>query len=179
MSNDNGILSVYLGTSLKEQWCNHCARQGVRPTTAVRQVVQKLVSKSVSPFPQKLMEHETPDPIRRRLELRLTGSEYSAICERAERLVVSPNIWTVDLIRANLTGSAQLGFAELEQLGRSNSNLLAIGRNLNQIARWMNSNKGSAAPELERIEKLYRLIVLHTEGVTAIMRANIDRWVLK
>jgi hypothetical protein len=43
----------------------------------------------------------------------------------------------------------------------------------------MNANRGSAPPELEYIERLYRHIVRHTDEVAKIMRANLDRWTLK
>lgn len=175
----SGILSVHLGLVLKERWSGYCKERRVSSSAAMRQVVIKLTSSAANSSSTSSVISEQPDRTRRRVELRLTGSEFEAIAQRAEFSGLSENAWIVNLIRANLTKTPQLGFYELQTLGESNTRLQAIGRNLNQIARWMNGNRGSAALELERIEQLYRLITVHTEQVTAAMRANIDRWALK
>lgn len=173
------VLSVYLGANLKRKWQAVCTARGIASSTAMRQVVVKLTSNvGGSPMDFQTVE-ERPDPDRRRVELRLTKSEYSCIEQVAAASGMSPNAWIINLIRANIAHSPQFGMLELQALGKSNSRLLAIGRNLNQIARWMNSNHGSAPPDPERIEELYRHIVTHTESVTKIMRANLDRWLLK
>jgi predicted HicB family RNase H-like nuclease len=172
------ILSVYLGGELKEQWLSFCAANGTTSSEAMRSVVRKLTLRVTEPHVFEA-RHEQPDIRKKRMELRLTESEFACIRNLAEVSGSSPNTWAINLIRANLTRSPQLGFHELQTLGKSNSNLLAIGRNLNQIARWMNANKGSAPPDLEYIERLYKHIVKHTDQVTTIMRANLDRWTLK
>ncbi len=69
---------------------------------------------------------------------------------------------------------------ELRVLGESNSRLLALGRNLNQIARKINTNPGAHERlKTEQIENLSRHIAAHTAQVTGVMRANIDRWAVK
>lgn len=173
------VLSVYLGAEMKGQWLTFCAANNTTSSEAMRNVVRKLTTRVAHEPRTFQIGHEKPDLGRRRVELRLTATEFSGIEEFARQIGNSPNAWIVNLIRANLTRMPQLGLHELQALGKSNSQLLAIGRNLNQIARWMNANRGSAPPELERIEQLYRFIVTHTEEVTAIMRSNIDRWTLK
>jgi len=174
----SGVLSIYLGQELKAQWLKFCAVNQTSSSEAMRNVVRKLTSKPVD-APSFQAVHEQPDTERRRVEIRLTASEYSSVEKLANLAGNSPNSWLVNLVRARLTRMPQLGFHELQALGKSNSNLLAIGRNLNQIARWMNGNQGSAPLELEQIDGLYRHIVAHTESVTTVMRANLDRWTLK
>ena len=69
---------------------------------------------------------------------------------------------------------------ELRVLGESNSRLLALGRNLNQIARQLNTNPGARERlKTEQIENLSRYVATHTAQVTSVMRANIDRWTVK
>jgi hypothetical protein len=173
------ILSVFLGTELKQEWQAHCANHAIKPSTAIRKVVRKLLSKGTATAPPVTQINEAPDLERRRIELRLTGSEFSKIQALSAQEEVSPNAWIVNLIRANLTRSAQFGMAELRTLGESNSQLLKVGRNLNQIARWMNAHGGSGSLEIQRIEALYQLIREHTGTVASTMRANIDRYTLK
>jgi len=179
MSNGPGtVLSIYVGEELKKKWLSYCAMNGTSSSKAMRSVVRKLTCRT-SDSQVFLALIDQPDVRKKRVEVRLTVSEFECLQKRAEASGSSPNAWIVNMIRANLTQKAQFGHYELQVLGKSNSNLLAIGRNLNQIARWMNANKGGSPPDLLYVERLYAHVVSHTEEVTAVMRANLDRWVLK
>lgn len=176
------MLSVRLGKELKQLWVDHCIRYGTTPSRGIRQVIGHLMAKSdqAAPVgkPTELQEHA--DLTRRRLEIRLTTSEYLCIQEFARQQGMSSNQWVINLIRANLVARPQLGMEELRVLGESNSRLLALGRNLNQIARQINTNPGVHERfKTEQIENLSRHIATHTAQVTGVMRANIDRWTVK
>lgn len=180
MKNNKATLSVRLDSDLKRRWQVFCVRQGSTPSDALRQVIVRLLNGSTtasSPTPSK---HEQPDTSRRRLELRLTETEYARIEALALQQGMSANRWVIHLIRANLSGEPQFGMTELRTLGESNSRLLAIGRNLNQIARHMNAGRAlETVVTAERIDTLTRHIKTHTARVADIMRANIDRWKLE
>lgn len=65
--------------------------------------------------------------------------------------------------------------SEIDALGDSNYQLLALGRNLNQIARRL--NEGHYEPiTVNRIETLSRLIEKHTDVVSDAIRASLERW---
>ncbi|MCK9714586.1 MULTISPECIES: hypothetical protein [Pseudomonas] len=65
--------------------------------------------------------------------------------------------------------------SEIDALGESNYQLLALGRNLNQVARRL--NEGEYEPvTLERIEALSELIRKHTGVVSQAIRASLERW---
>jgi predicted DNA binding CopG/RHH family protein len=174
----DNVLSIYLGADLKAKWLAFCSTNCTTSSKAMQDVVRKLTGRAPELVLFKAV-HEAPDKCKKRLELRLTESELECVRQLAARAGNSPNTWVINLVRANLTRTPQLNFNELQTLGKSNSNLLAIGRNLNQIARWMNANMGSAPPELAYIDRLYKHVVTHTEEVTKIMRSNLDRWTLK
>lgn len=173
-------LSIRLDGDLKQRWQALCLRQGSTPSDGLRQIIVRLLHGSAtdaSPTPSK---HEQPDTSRRRLELRLTETEYARIEALALQQGMSANRWVIHLIRANLSGEPQFGMTELRTLGESNSRLLAIGRNLNQIARHMNAGRAlETVVTAERIDTLTRHIKTHTARVADIMRANIDRWRLE
>ncbi|AWP83027.1 MULTISPECIES: plasmid mobilization relaxosome protein MobC [Alcaligenaceae] len=173
-------LSIRLDGDLKQRWQALCLRQGSTPSDGLRQIIVRLLNSSAtdaSPTPSK---HEQPDTSRRRLELRLTETEYARIEALALQQGMSANRWVIHLIRANLSGEPQFGMTELRTLGESNSRLLAIGRNLNQIARHMNAGRAlETVVTAERIDTLTRHIKTHTARVADIMRANIDRWRLE
>ncbi|KGD90494.1 hypothetical protein JL37_21390 [Achromobacter sp. RTa] len=180
MKNNKATLSVRLDSDLKRRWQVFCVRQGSTPSDALRQVIVRLLNGSTTAGSPTPSTHEHPDTSRRRLELRLTETEYARIEALALQQGMSANRWVIHLIRANLSGEPQFGMTELRTLGESNSRLLAIGRNLNQIARHMNAGRAlETVVTAERIDTLTRHIKTHTARVADIMRANIDRWRLE
>ena len=173
-------LSVRLDCDLKQRWQALCLRQGSTPSDGLRQIIVRLLNGSATNTSPAPSTHEQPDTSRRRLELRLTETEYARIEALALQQGMSANRWVIHLIRANLSGEPQFGMTELRTLGESNSRLLAIGRNLNQIARHMNAGRAlETVVTAERIDTLTRHIKTHTARVADIMRANIDRWRLE
>lgn len=173
-------LSIRLDGDLKQRWQALCLRQGSTPSDGLRQVIVRLLNGSATDTAPTPSTHEHPDTSRRRLELRLTETEYARIEALALQQGMSANRWVIHLIRANLSGEPQFGMTELRTLGESNSRLLAIGHNLNQIARHMNAGRAlETVVTAERIDTLTRHIKTHTARVADIMRANIDRWRLE
>ncbi|MFY2993943.1 plasmid mobilization relaxosome protein MobC [Achromobacter xylosoxidans] len=173
-------LSIRLDGDLKQRWQALCLRQGSTPSDGLRQIIARLLNGSATDTSPTPSTHEQPDTSRRRLELRLTETEYARIEALALQQGMSANRWVIHLIRANLSGEPQFGMTELRTLGESNSRLLAIGRNLNQIARHMNAGRAlETVVTTEHIDTLTRHIKTHTARVADIMRANIDRWRLE
>ena len=173
-----GNLTVHLGTS-KEQWKALCRSQNTRPGTAIRELVTKALSaKPDNGTPKTTEVHEQPDESKERIEIRLTKTEMAKTREHAENEGCSTNRWIINLVRANLTGRPQFGMKELDTLGESNKQLLAIGRNLNQLIRAINRGE-SRGVDPGLIQTVSNLIKKHTEIVSTVMQANIDRWMIE
>jgi len=158
------VLSVHVGTDLKQRWIGYCAQHGTTASAAVRATIQKLLTHAERNQSVADVAYEQPDTTRHRVEVRLTGSELAKIREHAEVLGTSPNQWIVNLIRANLSRQAQFGMVELRALGESNSQLAAIGRNMNQIARKLNTGASGGHIKAERIAALSSQIKTHHEN---------------
>jgi hypothetical protein len=172
----NGVLSVYLGP-LKHEWQNYCRSHGVSPSDATKQVIRKLIGREVPAGIQIKEDTSIRSDPKKRIEIRLTAWEYQAVSDSAERSGFSVNSWIVALLRTRLTETPQLGQFELEQLAASNSRLLAIGRNLNQITRALNALPTETAnfrPEI--IVALSDVIQSHTADVAALIQSNVQRW---
>ncbi|MCS6473746.1 plasmid mobilization relaxosome protein MobC [Burkholderia thailandensis] len=172
----NGVLSVQLGP-LKRDWVAYCRSHGISPSDATRRVIRKLVGREPHAEAPLHADLSGASRMKARVEVRVTVDEHRAIAAIAAAEGFSVNAWIVALIRARLTGSPQFGQGELEQLASSNSRLLAIGRNLNQIARALNA----APTELARfrpdvVESLASEIKSHTTTVGALVQSNIQRW---
>jgi predicted HicB family RNase H-like nuclease len=187
MPDETPYLNVYLGP-LKKPWQAYCAARGEKPGAALKKAIEAQLSKSQSgQKPQaapKQQKSESPDTGQKaRLELRLTPTERAAITEFAQADECSPQQWIVGAIRAALTRSPQFGMVEWKILGESNYQLLAIGRNLNQIARHLNEEAKSLhsnpidIPGIQReFAALRKYIKRHVANVDSAMRANTDRW---
>lgn len=65
--------------------------------------------------------------------------------------------------------------SEIEALGEYNYQLLALGRNLNQISRRL--NEGNYEPiAIERFEALSGLVDRHTDVMSSMIRGRLERW---
>lgn len=172
------ILSVRLGDDLKGRWEAYCQQIGKQPSTAIKEAIEQQLEKSGKTAKPKVFRQtrELPDKEAKvRYEILLTQSEKAAIQERANLESCSQRRWIVDAIRAGLTHEPQFNLKEIEALGESNYQLLAIGRNLNQIARRL--NEGNFEPvTVEAIERLRQAIDKHTDKVSNAIRASLERW---
>ena len=180
---------------LKEPWDRYCRDNGVTSVQALCQVIQKLTRADPSKIPQSarpktsrpsrpaepFTTSESGRESRSRLYLSLTASERDAVEVRAKADGFEKGTsWAIALIRARLTGQAQFGTREIDILGESNHQLLAIGRNLNQIAHALNASKRESvkAYDVELVEELAKAVKRHVRKVGDALRASIHRWTL-
>ncbi|WP_263224458.1 MobC family plasmid mobilization relaxosome protein [Pseudomonas alabamensis] len=171
-------MNVYLG-STKEPWERFCASLGKKPGVALRETIEQQLAKAeANPSPKTYRQTETGKEPKERFEILLTVSEKAAVKERATTERCSMRRWIVDAIRTGLTHEPQFSMSEIDALGESNYQLLALGRNLNQISRRL--NEGHYEPiTVERIEALSRVIDKHTDVVSAAISASLERWSVK
>lgn len=160
----------------KQPWLDYCKQYGLSPSEAFRQVVAKLTAGAKASRDGDV-ERAGEGAEKLRKEIRLTASE----CSQADALACQEGFalarWIVALVRARLSGMPQLGQHELELLARSNLQILALGRNLNQIARAMQlapDTRLAWRPEL--IEQLQAAFKDHAGTVAAVLAANVSRW---
>ena len=177
MSKSAQYLDVYLG-ALKEPWADYCKALGKKPGAAIKEAIEQQLAKAAANPQPKTYHQKREAPAAEpkvRFEILLTESEKRAIRERANIERCSMRRWIVDACRTGLTHEPQFGMMEIDALGESNYQLLAIGRNLNQIARRLNEGK-HAKITVEQIEKLSSIIDKHTDTVSTAIRASLERW---
>jgi hypothetical protein len=169
-------MNIHLGVELKSRWVAYCEQLGKTPGAALKEAIEhQLANASANPTPKTYRQVEGAKEPKQRFEILLTDSEKTAIRERSEATRCSKRRWIIDAIRAGLTHEPQFGMDEIEALGESNYQLLAIGRNLNQVARRL--NEGHYEPlTVERIQALSRIIDKHVEKVALAIGASVERW---
>lgn len=183
---------------LKEPWDSYCHANGVTSVQALCQVIQKLTGADPAKIPKSARaaraKVQRPNRIfdtredsekkskSNRLEIQLKQSERSAIdaCAAADGFQ-TVNAWVVALVRARLTDQPQFGQREIDALSESNHQLLAIGRNLNQIAHALNAVRGKSTVEYdaELVQNLADAVKRHVKKVGDALRASIHRWTLE
>ncbi len=156
----------------KQKWLDYCKANNVTPSEAFRQIVAKLTS-TMAPVTAHMAA--TADANIRR-EVRLTEFELAQAEAVAYQEGFSLPRWIVALINARLEGTPQLGQQELEVLARSNQQLLALGRNLNQLVRIANGDSAQVLCGKEDIETLRLFVTDHVRRVAAVLSANVKRW---
>jgi hypothetical protein len=173
------VLSVDLG-DLKSQWLAWCEAQGVKPSDATRQVLSRVMQKGPASDPGRAVEAQgSRDERRRRREITLTESEDRLAAVHAAAAGYSVPKWLQALVRHQLTGTPQLGADDRAALAQSNYQLLAIGRNLNQMAKALNSYTDQrSAYSAEVIHELRTYIEHHVEHVAGLLESNAERWKL-
>jgi len=172
-------LQVYLGEKLREAWELYCRDRGLKPGAAlkasIKAEVERVKQGGSEPVAQR---EERPDNApKKRAEVRLTPTEMAAVDARADMEGCSRSTWLVNVVRGTLTKQPQAGTREIESLGESNYQLLAIGRNLNQIAKRLNEGHPDVLT-VKYIERLRDEIRAHAEKVSKVMGASIERWSL-
>ena len=174
------ILKVDLG-KLKPAWQSYCTQNQLSPSQAIRDVIGKLTGEGrvVPPPAVEVPGQRDPDRSTRKT-VRLTASEAAKLEELAAASGYSSSKWITAMIRGHLTRGPQLGQHELEKLGQSNYQLVAIGRSLNQIAKALNTQTEDTLDDrLASIQSLEQKIKQHVQHVSAVLLGNAERWQLK
>ncbi|MEO5831027.1 MAG: plasmid mobilization relaxosome protein MobC [Rhodanobacter sp.] len=179
-SKSTSHLNVYLGDGLKASWDLYCQERGLKPGAALKASIQREIDRVKQGVVEPAVQRdERPDYApKKRAEIRLTPSELDAVDARAIHEGCSRATWLVNVVRGTLTKQAQMGMREIDSLGESNYQLLAIGRNLNQIAKRLNEGHPDVIT-VKYIERLTEEFRTHVKKVSKVMGASIERWSLR
>ncbi|MBS0167356.1 MAG: plasmid mobilization relaxosome protein MobC [Nitrospira sp.] len=169
-------VTVDLG-ELKAPWQVWCQDQAITPSHALRNAIQQVLDGKTAQAPPRIRVSPRRERATAWMELNLTTSELAALKKIAGHEGYLPTKWVVAMIRTRLTGQPHVGQPELERLTRSNQQLLALGRNLNQIAKVLNTSpQNRDAFRVEVITELSRVIRAHTDKVSDVLRGTVERW---
>lgn len=155
----------------------------------LRRAMEQVMRRTPAPRPKPALgdlptlttSGEVDRSAKKAVKLLLTQDEHAALSAIAEERECSVQFWIVSLVRAALTRGVTVGGAELQALGESNYQLMAIGRNLNQIAHHINADPSRNLHRItsRMIETLSRKIDEHRKQVHGLVEACTHRWKLK
>lgn len=164
---------------LREAWGQWCADRGLRPASALRELVRATLSQTskVPPTVAAVITHSPERPTLRR-EIALTPSEMDRVTELAAADGYSPSKWLSAVVRFHLTRTPQFGGPELDALAASNLRLAMIGRQLQQLNRLL-MDAAEDGPEVIMTDDIRREISAHTLQVSRLIASNLERWTLR
>jgi Bacterial mobilisation protein (MobC) len=111
-----------------------------------------------------------------RLTIRLVAEDQLLLKARASARGMAAATYVSVLVRAHLRDLSSLPKQELMVLRRSVTELGAMGRNLNQIARLANQGGRVVGPTREDLMAILRACIGLRDHVAALMQANLATW---
>ena len=111
-----------------------------------------------------------------RLTVRLAPEDLRLLKERARARSMASSTYAAVLLRSHLRSAVPLPKEELLALKRSIAELGAIGRNLNQIARAVNSGERVSLPGRQELLTMLKISEGLREHVKILLKANTASW---
>lgn len=163
--------SLKLENDLADKIYNLAKHKGLDPSDLIKQMIEeKLTEMEKANDPLDVFEKTS------RKELRLKPSLMKIINDQALKLGMKPNQYIISVLTAHTTKDEYFfGTEEAHKLGDSNSQLLAIGRNLNQMTKTMNQGIYEAY-DREFVGRVHEFIKAHVHQVYKVLVRNKKRW---
>jgi hypothetical protein len=181
VTRDSEVYRVRIPAELKSEWEAHCEKKGSSQhgmiRALMRYVIRDEVPADVKEWISEQVAGEPDERSKQRFEVRFTPSEHHEILARSEAEGCSPQRWVINSVRASLTNKPQFTMETTKALWESSGQLRAIGRNLNQIVKNLNT-RGSESITQNEITQLSTYIYKHTEIVSELQDASLSRWKL-
>jgi O-acetyl-ADP-ribose deacetylase (regulator of RNase III) len=122
------------------------------------------------------IQHPAPVARDARVTVRLVPDDSLLLRERAAARGMPAASYVSTLVRSHLRSLAPLPDRELEALRSAVTQLAAIGRNLNAMARTALSTGTAAGPNQEQLRLMLRICEGMREHVKGLIHANILSW---
>lgn len=179
---DSYVYRLRVPNELKVQWDDYCAKNNKKiPSSTIRAIMRYIIQDEMPPEIRNWIAEQIEGQVdnnKKRIEIRLTESEYEAVKLRAKNEICSTQRWIINCVRASLTNEPQFTLDIAKALWESSYQLRAIGNNLNQIAKKLNEG-GYVDVTVKKIEEIRNQITQHTGIALALLDASLGRWKIK
>lgn len=174
MASRSTHLSTWVNSDLKQRFADEAARQGLSESAFLKRLVERALAGTDSEL--AAVRPSTPIARDARITVRLVPEDRLLLRERATARGMPAASYVSTLVRAHLRTLAPLPDRELEALRAVVTQLAAIGRNLNVIARAAGSGSPAAVPTAEYVRMMLGLCEATHGHVKGLMKANITSW---
>lgn len=171
----DSYITARVPSDTKERFVAVARHQGVSESDLLRRLVDTAlvaVSAVRRPDPQPV----EPVAASGKISVRLRPDDLVLLRERASARQIPTARYVTLLIRSHLRNLSPLPTEELSALRRSIAEVGAIGRNLNQIARTLNSGEAMMGPSKADLQTLLRALTGLRDHTKALVTANVLSW---
>jgi hypothetical protein len=167
-------LSTWVSADIKERFATAAVLQGLSESALLKRLVEQMLAGAGS----ELTAVERPTPVARdvRVTVRLVPEDRLLLAERAAARGMPAASYVSSLVRSHLRSLAPLPHRELEALRSAVTQLSAIGRNLNAMARGALAGGTAVAPTQVHVLQMLRVCEAMREQVKDLIHANIVSW---
>lgn len=166
-------LSTWVDHETKRRFAAVANHESVSESALLRRMVALMLESVTARTTLSPPDRSTRDT---RVTVRLRTDDQQLLKERATARDMPAATYVSVLVRAHLHSLAPLPKEELLALRRTVSELSAIGRNLNQIARGANQCPKASAPHQEELRTMLRLCEGLRDHVKGLLKANLRSW---
>src|ERR1700722_8538005 len=146
-------------------------------STSESALLKRLVEASLGPVTAaSIIEAPEPVPPSGRISVRLPNDDLLLLRERAASRGLPAATYVSYLVRSHLRRLAPLPDAELKALKHAIGEISTIGRNLNQIARAVNSGQGANGPNRADLHALLRACTGLRDAMKDVVNRNLSSW---
>jgi Bacterial mobilisation protein (MobC) len=172
MSN-NLHLMAWVSRDTKDRFTALARVQDTSESALLRRIVEASLG---SAAPAIVIEAPEPVPPSGRISVRLPNDDLLLLRERAAARGLPAATYASYLVRSHLRRLAPLPDAELKALKHAIGEISAIGRNLNQIARAINSGERANGPNRDDLHALLRACTGLRDAVKDVVNRNLSSW---
>ncbi|MGH8211533.1 MAG: plasmid mobilization protein [Steroidobacteraceae bacterium] len=167
-------LSTWISCETKQRFATAAARQSLSESALLKRLVEHMLASAPSD------DHAEPiapsDRRDARLTVRLVPEDRALLRERAAARTMHAATYVSALVRSHLRRVAPLPDRELSSLQASVTELAAMGRNLNAMARLLQQDARQAAPGLQEVQAMLRVCEALRDHFRALINANLISW---
>ena len=150
-------------------------REQITESALVKQLLQVVLRTAALRSLPKLGTLDRPNRDAR-LHVRLEPEDRRLLAGRATERGMPSATYVSLLVRAHLRGVAPLPKEELMALRRTVTELRAVGRNLNQMAKVLNQDARAMAPGRHEVNAILKVAEGLRDHFKALLKANEKSW---
>nr|WP_031943380.1 plasmid mobilization relaxosome protein MobC [Pseudomonas sp. NFPP33]AGH89246.1 hypothetical protein [uncultured bacterium] len=179
MSRKDAVLNTPVDAATKAAFADRAKAKGMKPAALLRQLV--LAELGAESDPLDLGESAIKGRIEvERSTVRMPGFIQDAAKDRAQVKGMSLSRWIAALVQSNVLKDPVLTDKELLAIRAMNRELAAIGRNINQIAKALNSSIDGierSRVSLDALDKVPAAIAVCRRVIRDLSRKSQQSWV--
>lgn len=168
-------ITAWVSQEIKDDFSLNAKKNGTTDSKLLALLVNTFLKRN--PLPQGKVDDTEEGKKVRRVEIGLTANQAEELNKRSVPMGMSGNAYVAALLRTHVKHAPYFSEEELNALREANRQLAALGKNVNQIARALNTSLDNAdlarAAELDQVRQE---VEQHRQAVANMVRQNMKAW---